>query len=253
MFVPNRTLTVTADRGRAGRWCGQKRREGLAKIEKIDACGHSHMELDRGVESVQGKKAVFLCLFRKRQQTASTSNGLSRPKTWSTRRSWMNSAVAKSKRIGSGSSSHKSKASVQRESASLCNSCAGRGCGLHRAPILSARLLESTKLVLSHVDKTANQIFGPTDDLKFFSSMTLFAAVRSRSIFQAALDHFDKGVQDGTTLAILDKWGTELRTIDFRLACQMWEAERRTSQTSDMTQNGEFARLTTFLLLIAFC
>ena len=29
-----------------------------SKIEKIDPCGHSPMEQDRGVESVQGKKAV---------------------------------------------------------------------------------------------------------------------------------------------------------------------------------------------------
>ena len=74
-------------------------------------------------------------------------------------------------------------------------------------PLLSARLLECTELVLSHVGKTANQIFGSPDDLKFCSSMTLFAAVSSRSIFQAALDRFYRGVQDGSTLAILAKWG----------------------------------------------
>jgi uncharacterized protein (DUF1810 family) len=74
-------------------------------------------------------------------------------------------------------------------------------------PLLSARLLECTELVLSHVGKTANQIFGSPDNLKFCSSMTLFAAVSSRSIFQAALDQFYMGVQDGSTLAILAKWG----------------------------------------------
>ena len=35
-------------------------------------------------------------------------------------------------------------------------------------PLLSARLLECTELVLSHVGKTTNQIFGSPDDLKFF-------------------------------------------------------------------------------------
>jgi uncharacterized protein (DUF1810 family) len=44
------------------------------------------------------------------------------------------------------------------------------------------------------------------DDLTFCSSMTLFGAVSSRSIFQTALDRFYKGVQDGSTLAILAKW-----------------------------------------------
>ena len=87
-------------------------------------------------------------------------------------------------------------------------------------PLLSARLLECTELVLSHVGKTANQIFGSPDDLKFCSSMTLFGAVSSRSIFQAALDHFYKGVQDGSTLAILAKWGTLAQRYDFRLARQ---------------------------------
>jgi uncharacterized protein (DUF1810 family) len=39
-----------------------------------------------------------------------------------------------------------------------------------------------------------------------FSSMALFGTVSSRSIFQTALDQFYKGVQDGSTLAILAKW-----------------------------------------------
>jgi uncharacterized protein (DUF1810 family) len=73
-------------------------------------------------------------------------------------------------------------------------------------PLLSARLFECAELVLSQTDKTANQIFGPPDDLKFCSSMTLFGAVSSRSIFQTALNQFYKGVQDGSTLAILAKW-----------------------------------------------
>jgi uncharacterized protein (DUF1810 family) len=57
------------------------------------------------------------------------------------------------------------------------------------------------------VGKTANQIFGSPDDLKFCSAMTLFAVVSSRSIFQAAINYFYMGVQDGSTLAILAKWG----------------------------------------------
>jgi uncharacterized protein (DUF1810 family) len=76
-------------------------------------------------------------------------------------------------------------------------------------PLLSARLLECTELVLSHVGKTANQIFGSPDDLKFGSSMTLFGAVSACPIFQTALDRFYNGVQDGSALAILGKGGLE--------------------------------------------
>ena len=73
-------------------------------------------------------------------------------------------------------------------------------------PLLNTRLLECTEQVLSHLDKTAHQIFGSPDDLKFCSSMTLFGTVSSRPIFQTALDRFYKGAKDGCTLAILSKW-----------------------------------------------
>jgi len=44
-------------------------------------------------------------------------------------------------------------------------------------PVLGSRLRECTELVLSIEGRTATQIFGSPDDLKFRSSMTLFDAV----------------------------------------------------------------------------
>lgn len=73
-------------------------------------------------------------------------------------------------------------------------------------PLLTARLLECTELVLSNTGKTAHEIFGSPDDLKFRSSMTLFGAISARSIFRTALDCFYEGNPDEATLAILTKW-----------------------------------------------
>src|SRR5262245_28575398 len=50
--------------------------------------------------------------------------------------------------------------------------------------VLSGRLRECTELVLGNTGKTAHEIFGSPDDLKFRSSMTLFGAVSARAIFQ---------------------------------------------------------------------
>lgn len=73
-------------------------------------------------------------------------------------------------------------------------------------PLLSGRLLECTELVLGNTEKTANEIFGSPDDLKFRSSMTLFSAVSARAIFQTAIDRFYKDSPDDATLAIMANW-----------------------------------------------
>lgn len=44
-----------------------------------------------------------------------------------------------------------------------------------RHPVLGPRLVEAARLVLSHPEKTAEEIFGPVDALKLRSSATLFA------------------------------------------------------------------------------
>jgi len=56
---------------------------------------------------------------------------------------------------------------------------------------LGARLLDLTRIVVSHDDLTAFEIFGSPDDQKFRSSMTLFAAASpDRREYLAALNQF---------------------------------------------------------------
>ncbi|HEX3808860.1 MAG TPA: DUF1810 domain-containing protein [Rhizomicrobium sp.] len=56
-------------------------------------------------------------------------------------------------------------------------------------PILGARLRECTALVLAAKGHTLAEIFGDPDDMKFCSSMTLFAhAAPDESLFRAALE-----------------------------------------------------------------
>lgn len=71
-------------------------------------------------------------------------------------------------------------------------------------PILGPRLRELTELVNRHSDRTAHQIFGSPDDLKFHSSMTLFAeAADEKSPFRAALHTYFLGKLDELTLRSL--------------------------------------------------
>ena len=71
--------------------------------------------------------------------------------------------------------------------------------------ILGERLRDCTELVLLHRDKTVREVFGSPDDLKFHSSMTLFAsATQQAEPFQGALHSFFNGKQDEATLHSLD-------------------------------------------------
>lgn len=71
-------------------------------------------------------------------------------------------------------------------------------------PLLGARLRQCTDLTLQIDDRTAHEIFGSPDDLKFRSSMTLFAAVAGRpSPFERALQKYFAGAGDPRTLEIL--------------------------------------------------
>ena len=72
-------------------------------------------------------------------------------------------------------------------------------------PVLGPRLLECTGLVSAVQDRSINQILGSPDDLKFRSSMTLFAAVApDEPRFRGALDRFFDGVPDRLTVDRLD-------------------------------------------------
>lgn len=73
-----------------------------------------------------------------------------------------------------------------------------------RHPLLGSRLRECTALVLALQGRSATQVFGPPDDLKFRSSMTLFAqVVPGEPAFRAALDRYFGGQADARTLALL--------------------------------------------------
>ena len=70
--------------------------------------------------------------------------------------------------------------------------------------ILGQRLKECTRLVLAVEGRSSVDIFGSIDDMKFRSSMTLFAEVSSADeIFHEALQKYFKGVPDATTLRLL--------------------------------------------------
>jgi uncharacterized protein (DUF1810 family) len=69
--------------------------------------------------------------------------------------------------------------------------------------VLGPRLRGCTRLVLDARDKTAHEIFGSPDDLKFRSSMTLFAAVSDDPLFGEALARYYGGDKDQATLGIL--------------------------------------------------
>ena len=70
-------------------------------------------------------------------------------------------------------------------------------------PVLGARLREVMNLVLKVECRSAHDIFGDPDDLKFRSSMTLFDAVSPDDIFATALDKYFNGERDDHTLELL--------------------------------------------------
>jgi uncharacterized protein (DUF1810 family) len=71
-------------------------------------------------------------------------------------------------------------------------------------PVLGSRLVECSRAVLSHPDRTARQILGSPDDVKLRSSMTLFAlAAGPEPVFQQVLDLFFDGKPDPRTVDLL--------------------------------------------------
>ena len=74
-------------------------------------------------------------------------------------------------------------------------------------PILGNRLLHDVRLMMSHKGKSALEILGSPDDLKFRSCLTLFAQAASdnseRLVFNQALDQFYGGDPDPRTLELL--------------------------------------------------
>ncbi len=71
-------------------------------------------------------------------------------------------------------------------------------------PVLGARLRQCCAIVLGSADRSIEEIFGYPDDLKFRSSMTLFAqAAPDETLFQACLDKYFGGIPDAATLSRL--------------------------------------------------
>lgn len=71
-------------------------------------------------------------------------------------------------------------------------------------PVLGPRLVECVNALLSHPQRSAVEMLGEVDAMKFRSCLTLFAAVGSdEPCFGKALEMFYGGEADGETLSLL--------------------------------------------------
>jgi uncharacterized protein (DUF1810 family) len=70
-------------------------------------------------------------------------------------------------------------------------------------PVLGPRLRECCELMLALPEKTAHDILGSPDDLKFRSCVTLFAlAAPDEDLFRRCLERFCGGMPDARTVAL---------------------------------------------------
>ena len=70
--------------------------------------------------------------------------------------------------------------------------------------VLSARLIEISKALLLHKNKTATEVFGRPDDMKLKSCMTLFSLVTENdSVFHLVLKQYFDGKIDLRTKELL--------------------------------------------------
>ena len=73
-------------------------------------------------------------------------------------------------------------------------------------PVLGPRLIECTGIVNGVAGRTAHEIFGSPDDVKFRSSMTLFGRAADDPIpFRQALAKYYGGEEDPLTVALLER------------------------------------------------
>jgi uncharacterized protein (DUF1810 family) len=75
-----------------------------------------------------------------------------------------------------------------------------------RHPVLGPRLIACTELVLAVNDRSLRDIFGSPDDMKFYSSMSLFAVAAGDDgdrIYARTLDRYFGGTFDERTRALL--------------------------------------------------
>lgn len=77
-------------------------------------------------------------------------------------------------------------------------------------PVLGRRLREITQAALDLSEKDPILIFDWLDNMKFRSSMTLFALVSEDDLFAKTLDKFFGGQEDSMTLELLKQKGRSL-------------------------------------------
>lgn len=71
-------------------------------------------------------------------------------------------------------------------------------------PVLGSRLLECTRLVNALTGRSAHDIFGAPDDLKFWSCVTLFHhAAPEEEAFAEALREYYGAAEDGASVTLL--------------------------------------------------
>lgn len=80
---------------------------------------------------------------------------------------------------------------------------AGEASAYAAHPVLGARLRECVTLANAVNGRTALELFGPPDDLKYRSCVTLFWAATNEPLFQRALDKYYGGAADRLTLEAL--------------------------------------------------
>ena len=70
-------------------------------------------------------------------------------------------------------------------------------------PVLGPRLKECVLAVLGVEARSAHDVFGSPDDLKFCSCLTLFELASADGCFAEALDRFYEGRRDEATLLLV--------------------------------------------------
>ena len=71
-------------------------------------------------------------------------------------------------------------------------------------PLLGSRLIECTGLANDIEGKSAHDVFGFPDDLKFHSSLTLFSMLTpAHVVFETALNKYFDGTLDTRTVAVV--------------------------------------------------
>jgi uncharacterized protein (DUF1810 family) len=80
-------------------------------------------------------------------------------------------------------------------------SCNAEADAYLRHPVLGPRLIECAALVNEVEGRSAYQIFGSPDEMKFHSSVTLFSRVDpTQPVFQVALEKYFSGQPDTRTI-----------------------------------------------------